>query len=128
MRLKRQYEMGLQLRNLGTDGTFPCLRKTKQTCGGRKNGGTSSLSLHFFMPLTQPSLLSRGTHFICSVNENKSDTLGRWGPTVKSSTSFGDIGPGSLSRPSANRRRGRALNERIVKNDILWHRHCRRSH
>ena len=27
-----------------------------------------------------------------------------------------------------NRRRGRALNERIVKNDILWHRHRRRSH
>jgi len=37
-------------------------------------------------------------------------------------------GPNSPSRPSTNRRRGRALNERIVKNDILWHRHRRRSH
>src|SRR5258706_3213574 len=45
----------------------------------------------------------------------------------KSSISFGDIGPSSPSPPSTNRRRGRALNERIVKNYILWHRHRRRS-
>jgi len=62
---------------------------------------------------TEFDLLASGRAVICS---------------SKSSISFGDIGPSSPSQPSTNRRRGRALNERIVKNDILWHRHRRRSH
>ena len=78
--------------------------------------GVSSQNFSFTAPPsgnTEFDVLASGRAVICS---------------SKSSISFGDIGPSSPSRPSTNRRRGRALNERIVKNDILWHRHRRRSH
>src|SRR6267143_2978751 len=77
--------------------------------------GVSSQNFSFTAPPsrnTEFDVLASGRAVICS---------------SKSSISFGDIGPSSPSRPSTNRRRGRALNERIVKNDILWHRHRRRS-